>query len=318
MISSPNAIGTLTGLQNLLALIGGFGQFSDLHADRQSQWNGWLELAIMEMVSERDWTFEHADSEFAVVAATSTGTVSVNAANTAVTGSGTQFSTDGLANGLSFINFGNESGFYPIPTVTDDTNLVISPSYGGSTNLSGASYEAGTPDIELAADVWMLKEIREIHETGARLPIEDHHTWLKRTRGVWSTGKPTRAVLLGGAGDASGTNFQIRLWPVPDDTYRYAYWYRRAPTWQSGDLREAPQALNMIVFKALQLQALGTQQYDMADKWGQQYVNAVKKAANKDVNRGRNSRRRLDPSWGDTRGIYDLEIIDDPTGTSDA
>ena len=318
MITSPNALGTLTGLRDSLARLGGFGAYSDLHADRQAILNGWLELAIMEVAKARNWTFHRVDdTALATHGLYSTGTIAVNAGATAVTGTGTDWVQTPaiMVQGFSHIQIGTGSGFYLIPTLTSDTALVIRPDLGGTTNVTAGTYEIGTPDYELATDVWMLLDVREVHPNAGRLTIEPHAQWLRRTGGTWQTGRPTHAVLMGGAGDDLGTNFKVRLWPVPDARYRYLYSYRKVPTWQTTAQHEAPQAEGLVIFKALELNADGSGNYEAAQRWEAKYLRALDASAQMDVNRAGTTRVRMEPQWGGGRRTTRIDVsetITDP------
>lgn len=318
MITSPNALGTLTGLQDSLARLGGFGAFGDLHVDRQSILNGWLELAIMDVAKARNWTFHRVDDvALAVHGLYSAGTIAVNAGATAVTGTGTDWVQTPaiMVQGFSHVHVGTSAGFYLLETLTSDTALVIRPSLGGTTNVTAGTYTIGTPDYELAADVWMLLAVREVHADAGRLTIEPYAQWLARTGGVWQTGRPTHAVLMGGAGDDTGTNFKIRLWPVPDVRGRYLYHYRKVPTWQTTAQHEAPQASDVVIFKALELQADAAGNHEAAQRWEAKYLRSLEASAKMDATRAGVVRVRMAPQWGGGRRTTRLDVsetITDP------
>lgn len=317
-LGSSALLATLTGLQDHLARVAGLGQFSDLHTDRQNLWNGFIELAIDELAADRDWVFERSDDTLEAQTLITAGTVSITAGLDALVGVGTAWDTAPTVKpGRSIINLGSDPGFYNIPTVTDDTNIVIAPTLGGTTDIAGGSYEIGTPAYVLAADVWMLKTVREIYSNPQELRIETEGKWLRRTRGIWKTGRPTHVVLLGAAGSDTTTNFTVRLWPVPDDNFRYEYTYRKVPTFPSAALDQGPQAQSLVVYKALQMERASSGDLERALYYEKQYEKAVLKWAGKDVFRGSKKRSRLRASWGRFGEVGDLQIVDDPTGTVD-
>lgn len=316
MLSSPNSLGTLTGLQDSLARIGGFGQFTDLHADRQSILNGWLELAIDHLARARNWTFHRVEGvALETLPLYTTGTVAINANSGALTGTGTDWvqTPAVMVAGRSMVSLGSASVAYILDTLTSDTAITIRPTLGGTTNLSASTYEIGTPDYELATDTWMLLDIREVHPSGGRLIFETPAEWLARTRGVWQTGRPTHAVLLGNSGTSTSTQFRVRLWPCPDDRYRYLYRYRKVPTWQTGGQHEAPQMTDLVVYKALELQADAGGQHEAAQRWEAKYREAVQAAGQMDAARAGQLAVEMAPQWRGGRR-YGPRIVGDPTG----
>jgi len=320
MIGSPNALGTLAGLQDSLARLAGVGGISDLHADRQLVLNGFLELALEEFWNESDWTWGRVEGA-ALEAKTlySTGTISLTAGQGAVTGAGTNW-VDGTNLDIlrSHISLGDGKAMHQISAIGGVTDLTVVPTLGGTTDLSGDAYEAGTPDYELAADVWGLLQLQEVYEGGNLLKIETYEQWLARTAGIWETGRPTHCVLLSAAGDALGPNQAVRLWPVPDDNYRYIYNYYKVPTWPTTDVDSAPQTLAPLIYKALELRDLHLGQFDSATAWEKRYNVAVIKAKRRDVIRSPKVRHRMAPAWGGNVDYSDMQIIDDDTGTSDS
>ena len=98
------------------------GPVEILRADGNTNIGAGDELAVIDGSSYADYA---------------TGTVSVNANATAVTGSGTTFTAAMVGR---YIRFGSEATKYRITARGSATALTITPAYRGSANLSGSSY----------------------------------------------------------------------------------------------------------------------------------------------------------------------------------
>lgn len=107
------------------------------------------------------WSFDKAVSQEILDAAHTTGTVSVSAGATTVTGVGTGWTTGNRPSGEigKYIRFNGEPMQYRITAVAGATSLTIERAYEGASNLSGVTYEI--TDEEFAAPT-RLRSVEEI------------------------------------------------------------------------------------------------------------------------------------------------------------
>lgn len=107
------------------------------------------------------WTFDKAISQEVLDAVHTTGTVSVSAGGTAVTGVSTGWTSGSRPSGEvgKYIRFNGEAMQYLISAVGGATSLTIGRAYEGASALSGVTYEI--TDEEFAAPT-RLRSVEEI------------------------------------------------------------------------------------------------------------------------------------------------------------
>lgn len=96
-----------------------------------------------------------------------TGTVTF-AASTAVTGSGTAFTTEAPAG--SYIKHSDDTEWYEVLSVTDDTNLILRESYGGTTGADTANTSPMRTNKQVARIFW--GSMHTVTTTASTLPTE--------------------------------------------------------------------------------------------------------------------------------------------------
>lgn len=134
-----------------------------------------------------------------------TGTISVNAGATAVTGVGTAWTTVGITPGDTF-EAGGLIGL--VESVTDNTHLTLTRAWPGASNLSGAGYQIVENSWQRSAISTAQRQIGRIvnilNGTGYIYPVAaggtpdnslgedgqyaqdfDNEKWWKKVSGVW-------------------------------------------------------------------------------------------------------------------------------------
>ena len=97
----------------------------------------WINLAQQDVCSYQNWPFMLYHEIIQTVPDITTGTISISAASTSLTFSSAPASS--VAN--YFIKFSSESDWYKVSSHTAaSTSATITPAYGGSSSLSGATY----------------------------------------------------------------------------------------------------------------------------------------------------------------------------------
>jgi hypothetical protein len=99
----------------------------------------WINLIQQDICARWPWNFLRSRESIVTVPDYTTGTVSVNAGTTTVTGLGTAF-TSGQGNGQFYIQFSTANDWYQVTTYNSGTSLTISPALAGTTNISGVTY----------------------------------------------------------------------------------------------------------------------------------------------------------------------------------
>ena len=152
-----------------------------------------IQMAIDRVCSRWDWTFLMEWTFFTTVAPYETGTVSINAGDTAVTGVSTVFTAAMVGRK---IRFGSEQAYYTIASRSADTAIVLDQPYQGSSNLSGSTYSIYQDEYRLAADMDHYKIMRNIEDGTAMVDVNPSNfdIWLPTPTGQ---APPTISVPIG-------------------------------------------------------------------------------------------------------------------------
>ena len=159
-----------------------------------------------------------------------TGTVSVAAGSTSLTGSGTLWNTANTYNqnnlrvGSKFTIAG-ATDIYRVSAVSGDTAATLETRYVASSDASAAEYRAFEDEYALASD--FLRPIDfALFSTDWNIPLLDRKEFRRlHTRGNIS-GRPTSASILDLAFSGSTTPVRkVVFYPYPDQTYIIPYSY---------------------------------------------------------------------------------------------
>ena len=188
-----------------------------------------VNMAARDVWCARPWRERRKDAYVECAAPYTTGTATFTEDSTALTGVATVWSTAfvGRKVALSY-----SAPWYVMTTRVGDTSFTLNRAYAEST-ASGSTYVVYNDVATLASDVDSLIQVR-IQNNGAFTTLSygpqrrmDEAFHLPGFAGV-----PTHYSLI----ENSSTGYmQIRLWPVPDDTYVLHYRYLASFTDLSGD-----------------------------------------------------------------------------------
>lgn len=258
-LTSPNTLGGRDRIEDALAyLVDAQTDFDAIGATTAlgKQYLDALELALDSVAREAGCKYlERTDGALNVKAPYATGTVTATQDSTAITGSGTTWSTGTLVNvGTSHFKLDREESGILVSAVGGNTALTLAQAMIGVT-ASALTYEIVNDDYDLAAGVWQLLAITALNPSRRPLTVLTYGEWLARTGGQWQTGEPEYAVVLGhnaAATGATGTAYRIRLWPAPDVRYQYEYHYRTVPTFPAtgATFETSPAAQHLLIWKA--------------------------------------------------------------------
>lgn len=99
----------------------------------------WLNYVQQDLCARWPWTFMESSEQFATVSDYTTGTASVNNGSTAVTGSGTAWTTT-QGNGQYYIQFSGTNDWYNVTTQISGTSLTIDQNYQPTANAVNVTY----------------------------------------------------------------------------------------------------------------------------------------------------------------------------------
>jgi len=190
-------------------------QIGTLDATGQGVLLKFIQRALDRIYQYRRWSWRRHTDQFTTLAPYETGTVTVSAGSTAVTGSGTTW-TDitGYNSGTFYIKLNSE--LHQIASITDATHLVLSA--GVDTAVSASSYTIYCPVVELDVTLAELTHIGTY--LNPRIDIASPGWNYEVFWGDDSRSYAQKAALTG-LGPNKGR--QIVLWPYPSERQVYQY-----------------------------------------------------------------------------------------------
>ncbi len=169
-----------------------------------------------------EWSFMHPMDSFATVITTAlTGTLTFTEDSTAVTGSGTAFTTE-LDVGDT-VKLDADGTYYTVSSITSDTALVLRDAYTGTT---GAGAGSSGPEYRYVQDAdfgGIEGKMTYTPGDGYRELIQRGEGQIRAMRQQSSTpasGRPTHYAIRWKEATGESTQLaEILLWPVPDAVY---------------------------------------------------------------------------------------------------
>lgn len=107
--------------------------------NNQTRVSRWINFVQQDICARWPWNFLRSRETVTTVPDYITGTVSVSAGGTTVTGVGTVF-TSTQGNGQYYIQFANANDWYQVTAQGSGISLTISPAYAQATNASAVTY----------------------------------------------------------------------------------------------------------------------------------------------------------------------------------
>jgi len=170
-----------------------------------------LNEAGKEIWELRDWYFTVSRQVVQTNADIKSGTVSVNAGATAVTGVGTGFTTSMVG---YFIQFSTTKDWYAITAVASATSLTIEIGYVGATNGSGLTYTIRQRFVSLGSTVDKIMTARQAISP-AYLDVVNYRDFDIYRPDPLATGDPRIMILFG---YDSSNNLRFTPYPWPQTT----------------------------------------------------------------------------------------------------
>jgi len=197
-------------------------------ATQLAQVKRWLNISQEDINSRATWPWLESREIVQTVADKTTGTVSVAAGGTTVTGSGTSFISTDVG---SFIQFSSSDDWYKITAVASTISLTIEKAYVGSTALSAGTYTIRKVYYSLSSSVDKVLTIRQA-TTPIKMSTFSYRMFDLYIPDIASTGSPEACIMFG---MDSSRNWQFFLHPIPDEVLNLEVRTRLRSTDMSAD-----------------------------------------------------------------------------------
>jgi hypothetical protein len=230
-----------------------------------SRVSSWINLIQQDICARWPWNFLRSRESIITVPDYTTGTVSVTAGGTLVTGVGTVFTTV-QGNGQYYIQFANANDWYQVAVQNSQTQVTISPGYAGSVNLSGVTYTLRKFFYSLSAN---CDRICDVKNWNTPLKLDE---MFPRDVDFVQPNPQSSSTSYGFIpyGYDSSNNVQIIPYPFPSDARLFEIKTFKRPTDMSGstDLPTIPNKWShVITFGACALGFLYLRKREIATMW---------------------------------------------------
>lgn len=233
----------------------------------------WLNFVQQDVCARWPWTFLLGREAVATVADYSTGTVSVSAAGTTVTGVGTTFTTT-HGDGTYFIQFTNNQDFYRVSARGSNTSLTIEVAYQG-TAVSAGTFVLRKFFYSLSSTADEVLDVRNWN-TPLKL-IECNFRTLDLINPLVESTSPGYGYMMYGT-DSSG-NLVYSPYPFPNDTRLFEFRTRKRPVDMSsaGDFPSIPNKYaHLLAFGAIALAFAYLRNTGMLQLWNAKFEARLK------------------------------------------
>jgi len=192
-----------------------------------------INIRYQQILAAEDWEFLYDTTTVRLVAIHESldgETVQVAQGDTAVTGTGTTFTS---AHEGYYIRFGSDSQPYVVSSVTDTTHLVLETAYGDDSDSSMSyslyprSYSPSVGDVGEILSIAYNSKLGEVSE-GFLYRLDPERD---------STGEPTYYRIFSKSKADQGT-VSFEVWPIPDEDYVVTVSYKRTVSALSEDTDE--------------------------------------------------------------------------------
>jgi hypothetical protein len=219
--------------------------FSDLYTDLMNrvrvtttvtatadQAKRYINIALHDMHLGFDYVFPWCERQgtLLVNAPYSTGTVSIAAGSTTLTGASTLWDTNNTY-GVKNMRVGGKvlvagtTDIYRVSSVASDTSATLSTRYVASSDASATTYTYFEDEYALASDFLRPVDF-QLFSTAMNLPLISHTEWRRKFARPYTQGKPRVCCLFDEGFSASTTPVRkVALYPYPDQAYIIPYSY---------------------------------------------------------------------------------------------
>lgn len=189
--------------------VAGFCKMNLNDAAQAAMIKRWINFSQEDINSRANWPWTEGREVVQTVVEKTAGTVSVVAAGTTVTGSGTAFASTDEG---SFIQFSSSNDWYKISTVSASDSLVIEKPYTGTADLSAGTYKIRKVYYSLSSAADKVLTIRQ-SISPIKLNLVHYRDFDMYQPDVTATGTPEICTMFG---QDSSRNHQFFLYPIPD------------------------------------------------------------------------------------------------------
>lgn len=234
----------------------------------------WINYVQQDICGKWPWSFMLGREAIATVADYSTGTVSVNAAGTTVTGVGTTFTTT-HGDGTYYLQFSSAKDWYRVSARASNTSVTIEIGYTGTANLSGSTFILRKIFYSLSSSCDRIMDVRN-WDTPMKLIQADARTIDSIRPNPQSTNSSYGYMTFGY--DSSG-NVQISPYPFPSDARLFEFRTHKRPVDMVSSSQETPSIPNKYVqYIAWGAVAVGfafLRKFNEAQSWNAKYEQAI-------------------------------------------
>lgn len=228
----------------------------------------WLNYVQQDICSRWPWSFLYTRESIVTVADYITGTVSINAGSTTVTGSGTAFSA--AVDGTYYMQFSTANDWYQVSTRSSGTSITLVTPYAQTTNGTALTYTLRKFFYSLSSAVDEILDIRNWN-TPVKLIACDFRTIDLINPLAQSTNAPYGYMMYGV--DSSG-NQVFTPYPFPTDARLFEVRYKKRPTDMVNNT-DTPSIPNkyaqLLIFAANSIAFAYERKLDMASAWNSKF-----------------------------------------------
>lgn len=225
----------------------------------------WINYVQQDICSRWPWTFLEGREAIVTVPDYFTGTVSVNAGSTALTGIGTTFAA--AVDTTYFIQLSTANDWYQITTNGGATSLTLATAYAGTTNAVSVTYTLRKFFYSLSSTADEVLDVRNWN-TPVKLIQCDFRTIDLINPLAQSTNAPYAYMMFGT--DASG-NQVFTPYPFPTDARLFEFRTRKRPVDMVVTSQEVVSIPNkyaqLIIFGANAIGFAYLRKMDIAGDW---------------------------------------------------
>lgn len=258
---------TLTDLQNeVYAHLGVSASDTDSNSVAMSTNTlRWINYVQQDITARWPWPWSLGREAIATIPDYTTGTASVNAGSTAVTGSGTTWTTT-HGDGTYFIQFTTANDWYQVSARGGNTSLTIATAYQPTTNFSGGTYILRKFFYSLSSTADEVIDVRNWN-TPVKLIQADFRT-IDLINPLVQSNSPGYAYMMFGV-DSSG-NQVFMPYPFANDARLFEFRVKKRPTdlVNSTDTPSIPNKYaHVLSWGAIAIGFAYLRKFDQAEAW---------------------------------------------------
>lgn len=252
---------TFTDLQNDVFAHTGL---DSTDATNQTNVKRWINYVQQDLCTRWPWSFLFGRETIVTVKDYTTGTVSVNAGSTALTGNGTTFAA--AVDSTYFIQLSSANDWYQVSVNGGATSLTLATAYAQTANASALTYTLRKFFYSLSSSADEVLDVRNWN-TPIKLIQCDFRTIDLINPLVQSTNAPYAYMMFGT--DSSG-NQVFSPYPFPTDARLFEFRTRKRPTDMSSG-SDSPSIPNkyaqLLIFGANAIGFAYLRKLDIAAAW---------------------------------------------------